>query len=166
MIVFDLDGVLLDTREIVRRSYLLAGVHMPHDAWGRPWQEWCDEEVHDLKNELYVHEVRHARPLPAYWVAHDLGDQGVPVMMLTSASEAAVTALRAEWELPPLLQAECITGTKRSCLIAFNASVYVDDNAALGVCATAHTPAQLIVFKDQDEETLRREVMEAWTQSS
>ena len=39
--VWDLDGTLLDSRDAVRRAYLEAGVVMPDDAWGKPWQVWC-----------------------------------------------------------------------------------------------------------------------------
>ena len=39
-VVFDLDGTLADTRDLVRRAYDLVGVHMPEHAWGLPAEAW------------------------------------------------------------------------------------------------------------------------------
>jgi beta-phosphoglucomutase-like phosphatase (HAD superfamily) len=51
--VFDLDGCLIDSRAAVIEAYQQAGIIMPQDAWGKPWQDWCPRRIHDKKIELY-----------------------------------------------------------------------------------------------------------------
>lgn len=38
--IFDVDGTLVDTKDLVFRCYASAGVEMPDDAWGKPWNDW------------------------------------------------------------------------------------------------------------------------------
>jgi phosphoglycolate phosphatase-like HAD superfamily hydrolase len=51
----DIDGVLIDSRELVRESYKHVGVDMPNEAWGHPWKTWLPDAVgsHELATELH-----------------------------------------------------------------------------------------------------------------
>jgi hypothetical protein len=53
VIVFDLDGTLIDNEEAVRYAYLRAGVVMPQGAWGKPVGDWCTKEQHKQKQTYY-----------------------------------------------------------------------------------------------------------------
>lgn len=94
MWVFDLDGTLVDTRKAVEEAYHLAGVHMPPEMWGRPWQQWLNNaRVHSLKNKLYHQTLRqYGVKLPLLEVALQLD---APV--LTGASSAAVRTIMQRW---------------------------------------------------------------------
>lgn len=62
--VFDLDGVLVDTREANLKAYRAAGVQPPPNFHVMDWRRWTTAEAHDAKNaalERFAHEVR---PLP------------------------------------------------------------------------------------------------------
>jgi len=91
VIVYDLDGTLIDTHEAVRQAYLVAGVEMPDDAWGKTWQEWLpDFQKHNLKNLAYPEMLRkYAKPLPLYYDAIKSRDA-----VLTGASREAVYAIK------------------------------------------------------------------------
>lgn len=58
--MFDLDGVLLNSRTQVRDAYLHAGVTMPEEAWGLSALEWLPQarpdwpRVHAEKNRIYL----------------------------------------------------------------------------------------------------------------
>lgn len=98
MWVFDLDGTLVDTRLAVLDAYGRAGVNMPEDAWGLPWQDWLitpegrpDFAKHALKNAAYPDCVaRLARRL-------DLLEFAVSnrCPILTGASRPAVETIEA-----------------------------------------------------------------------
>lgn len=99
MIVFDLDGTLIDTREAVREAYLAAGVEMPDAAWGKPWHEWLLQDrtteeavkIHRKKNELYREALRHyGCILPCLSYALQLG---API--ITGASITGVSHVKA-----------------------------------------------------------------------
>lgn len=99
MIVFDLDGTLIDTREAVREAYLAAGVEMPDAAWGKPWHTWLPqlpnlrlspEEIHKIKNANYKHCLReHGRVLPCLQYAVQLD---API--ITGASVQAIAHVK------------------------------------------------------------------------
>lgn len=82
MFVYDLDGVLADTKEFVLQCYRSAEVEPPDDFWGKPWQSWLDDPAkHDLKN-TFLHKHKHLiKPLPILQVFNRLGG-----VILTGAS--------------------------------------------------------------------------------
>lgn len=101
--IFDLDGVLIDSRHAVRAAYERVGVTMPLQAWGRPWREWlidaCEGDenearrVHNLKNEIYPEMVRrHARQLPLAGYIAALDEKSLPCWVITGASNDAAEA--------------------------------------------------------------------------
>lgn len=146
--VFDLDGVLVDTHDIVRQAYAEVGVHMPPTAWGKPWREWLIEEmwgdekeaeqVHAAKNKIYIEKLRHSEPpqLPAADVARMLCADDVPVTIITGASFDAAQFIVVNLRLPM----EALAGTSMSELdkvtylrmIHNDSGVYVDDDTNSG----------------------------------
>lgn len=132
--VFDLDGTLLDNRRAVREAYREAGVIMPDDAWGRPWQEWLDSEaLHKAKNLAYpVMLGIHGRPLPPLRDLERALAMGDAVEILTSASEDATQHALAFLGHPDLPR---ITGASRDekyniLSRALVAGTYYDDDVA------------------------------------
>lgn len=90
--VFDLDGVVIDSRCAVEEAYKMAGVTMPDGVWGKPWTEWCDEEVHNRKNSAYPAALeKYGRPGPLFWVVEKLAGNA---MILTGASMSALYIVR------------------------------------------------------------------------
>lgn len=69
---FDLDGTLVDSKELVVASYKAIGVTPPKDFFGKSWKEWLKgndthtaEELHRAKNDYYIALIpRHLKPLP------------------------------------------------------------------------------------------------------
>jgi phosphoglycolate phosphatase-like HAD superfamily hydrolase len=56
----DIDGVLIDSRELVRESYKHIGVDMPLEAWGHPWNTWLPGAVgsYELAEQLHATKTR------------------------------------------------------------------------------------------------------------
>lgn len=106
---FDLDGTLVDTREAVRQAYLCAGVSMPDEAWGLPWETWLeDPAAHDRKNAAYPDCLRrYAVKLPLLDVCRRLGG-----VVITGASAGAVSAIKVAFDCPDL--AVALTGARRA----------------------------------------------------
>lgn len=90
MLVFDLDGTLVDTRRAVIEAYAHVGVTMPGWAWGMPWYKWLgSKQLHDAKSAVYPEMLkRYALKLRLYDVASRLY---APV--ITGASDSAVRAV-------------------------------------------------------------------------
>ena len=51
ILVFDLDGVLIESFEAVRLAYAAAGADVGV-GWGKPWRDWCSPEAHWLKERI------------------------------------------------------------------------------------------------------------------
>lgn len=98
---FDLDGTLVDTKELIIASYKRVGVTPPEDFFGKPWQEWLDdEEKHRQKNEVYIAMIpKHLKPLPLLSLFQRLivddGPGGIKYAptILTAASQIAALAI-------------------------------------------------------------------------
>lgn len=95
--VFDMDGVLMDSKDAVFEAYERAGVIMPEDAWGKPWQDWlireCNgdekhaQKVHTVKNQMYLETLEfYARWKPARHLAAQLIAADEMVRVITGAS--------------------------------------------------------------------------------
>lgn len=90
LIAFDLDGVLVDTRQATEEAYKAVGVHMPPNAWGQPWHVWLNDPVlHAKKQSIYPKYLKaYARERPLYRMAQAMG---APV--LTCASDKSIDAI-------------------------------------------------------------------------
>lgn len=105
LIAFDVDGTLVDTRDLVTKAYADQGVTMPDEAWGQPWYSWLPNTVGSLSKAIQVHEAKNKSylkvltdgdlpVLPATDLAKDLMAEGaVDVGFLTGASDDAVQAI-------------------------------------------------------------------------
>jgi hypothetical protein len=67
-ISFDLDGTLVDTVDMNRQCYIIAGVNPPDDFFGRPWQEWLPAVCMQQGKNINVVRAR-KRQAYAQWVA-------------------------------------------------------------------------------------------------
>lgn len=147
---YDLDGVLIDSRQAVREAYAAAGIIMPVDAWGKPWHSWLPglvgndmrraRRVHIRKNALYpIQLALLGKPLPlAENVRHELC-HGRPTYLLTGASyQATRCALEIlGLENMPILEVEASQGTKTAALsrlaVRYPHGTYVDDQDGVTV---------------------------------
>mgnify|MGYP000959187926 CR=1 FL=1 len=105
LVVFDLDGTLVDTRDAVVTAYAEVGIHMPTQAWGRPWQDWLPgsaslngrsaKDVHAAKNRVYpACLARLARPTPLLTYAAVKQSS-----VITGASKEAVEAIQQQFNV-------------------------------------------------------------------
>jgi phosphoglycolate phosphatase-like HAD superfamily hydrolase len=116
-ICFDIDGTLVDTRELNLRAYAQVGVEIPDDAWGRRWQEWLPEvvgdpdraiELHERKTSIYVDLILASTvadiELPCARIARELSHQEhgpVRVYLLTGASTRPVLKIIQHLDIHP-----------------------------------------------------------------
>ena len=54
----DIDGVLVNSRHLVKEAYMRVGVSMPDEAWGHPWQMWLPSVVGSLAEARKVHSEK------------------------------------------------------------------------------------------------------------
>lgn len=105
----DIDGVIVDSKELVVESYKYVGIEMPIHAWGHPWQTWLPgtvgsyekaEQLHKQKTTAYVEVLKSgaaiAAALPFANVLRALErDPMCVVFYVTGASElTAITILQ------------------------------------------------------------------------
>ena len=95
MLVFDLDGVLLDTRSANLAAYQAVGVTPPEDFHQRPWEEWCSPGHHDAKNRVFPQCLDSVKTLPLFEYAWCRGG----AMVVSSISNEAFGALEAKFRL-------------------------------------------------------------------
>lgn len=137
MIVFDLDGCLIDTEELIREAYREAGAEPPPGFFSLGHHDWIPEEnryaVHVRKNMTYLRRLRDGdyRLLPAWDTAVMLQESGAgePVGILSGAPRSAVEALRASCPGWPFDFARCayLPDEKAGWLSGVAGGVYVDD---------------------------------------
>lgn len=92
LLVFDLDGTLIDSKRAVFEAYRKVGLFPPEDWWGKPFSAWSDDwRAHDRKNEYYPEMLlKYGRRLPCADLMEITGG-----IILTGASrEATLYALQ------------------------------------------------------------------------
>jgi len=103
----DIDGVLVNSREMVIESYKLVGVDMPIQAWGQPWHVWLPSavrsydvalELHKQKTEAYAEMLKNgaavSNKLPFAEILMALEKRnGTQVFYVTGAAREAGTAV-------------------------------------------------------------------------
>jgi len=166
--VFDMDGVLIDTRKAVEAAYARAGVTMPAEAWGLRWQEWCSREAHDRKNAMYPTMLNlYARELPAFKILQQFGGS-----VLTSASTHAARLVQEYLRFPfHLVGAGCTTDDKIGVLKTIRGGVvYVDDDLRKGLAIMQGARCRFIHARPDkighfDLYNFRQEIEASWTSS-
>lgn len=164
---FDVDGVLVDTRGLVRRAYEEAGVVLGDDefdrVWGLPWHLWLPDRfggsvplatvAHRAKNRAYARilETSVLPTLPPLDVIRELLSHTASVRLLTGMSRAAADVVLAQLRLPTTLLA--MTGAAPADKLAWCGSrpprhVHLDDDERVvrlllaGRCNVIHYTGQ------------------------
>lgn len=126
--VFDLDGVLLDTRSANLAAYQAVGIDPPDGWFHQPWQAWCPANVHRAKVLAfpeYVHLIKGLPLLHEVWGRHS-------AMVVTSASTETLGVMHEYFRIFDHLR---ICGTaitlhdRLSLLRQWGSGVYYDDSA-------------------------------------
>ena len=132
MIVFDLDGCLIDSGELIRQSYRDAGASPPAGFLTLGHHDWlADETAHARKNAAYLRRLA-GGPLtflPAWQVAERLRGEGRPVALLTGAPDGTIRVLESRAPSWPFMfaQAALTPAGKTAWLAGAGHGVYVDD---------------------------------------
>jgi phosphoglycolate phosphatase-like HAD superfamily hydrolase len=136
--VFDLDGTLVNSRAAVTEAYRRAGVVMPEDAWGKPWQEWLVDpvtralrhDVHNEKNRIYLSVLEELGQHTDLGLRVRMGF-GAPATVITGASPQAVQSMRQCGLLSDTVKVEAYHLTaigKVDWLATHGWGTYVDDD--------------------------------------
>lgn len=150
----DIDGVLIDSRELVVESYRRIGVNMPLDAWGHPWKTWLPGAVgsydlaaklHAKKTEEYVEVLKSGavrkNALPFAQIAAALESTSTnTVYYVTGAAEPVALTILSELGLKTsnLLGSGVSTDERlRIMRNIHDSGTYIDDRFE------GHRPAQL-----------------------
>lgn len=166
--VFDLDGVLIDSRHVILCAYRDAGVEPPEDILSREGDDWIpgDREfaimTRSRKNIAYMRRIRDdpLTTLPPYALACQLATLGVHISVFSGAPYGTLEILRPRMPYWPfkMFSDGVKTPTKMSLIRTLpNAElgVYIDDQERFIDLPSNWT---FVRYVGQDLETLRREV--------
>jgi hypothetical protein len=143
-VVFDVDGCLIDSQELIKQSYHEVGVYAPENILACEGIDWLGtrgftaEEtaaIKSQKNVRYLWHVSndHVQTLSAYDVACRLADEGHDCHAYTGAPEGTIVALQSRLPRWPFVSGvDGITTPQR--MIWFRSvheGVYVDDQRRL-----------------------------------
>lgn len=140
-IVFDLDGVLVETRRANELAYRFVGVVPPGNHHVVPWQTWTTAEVHDAKNAALENFMDEIRALPL------LGMVSPRTVILSNCSDAALVLIRRKWPVglwPHAIFNNLNANEKANWLRTHSpAGVYFDDSAETCALVAAQTEWQV-----------------------
>lgn len=152
-------------------AYEMAGVMMPSEMWGRPWQVWCGIEEHSRKVKIYQEmlETGQVPTLPALEVVRSQLLCGEEVYILTGAAHEAVTTfiLRERLQGVHLLGWSATQWHKRSALVRLSEGksrpsvTYVDDEYVPHIVPKT---GLFVQYVGQTVEQLKEDIK--WTPSS
>lgn len=179
-VVFDLDGTLLDTADIIHRAYASAGVDAPDDVMFREGDDWLARQDRDaclgsptrnliyaVKNASYLLELwradLHAITLPAWHVACELARARHVVHVLTGAPAGTIQVLRRRlgdaW--PFVVGLDAVRTPAKMRVLASGqvarSGVYVDDQTRY---VTVPTSWRFVRYDKQDVRTLTDQIFD------
>lgn len=180
-LALDVDGTVLDTRELNRRAYEEVGVQVPEHAWGLRWEAWLPttsgyeleaaEVLHRAKVEVYLRMLEtvdlRALLLPPGRLAHvHLARSLGPVRYLTASSARTATVLLARLGILGRVEAN-LSFERRAELLRDlpDGTPYVDDRLDTVVRLRQHAAnVRAIHFSGQTYERLLEDMLwNRWT---
>ena len=133
--VFDLDGVVIDSLELVKTSYRQAGIVPPDDVFEREGVDWAPPEYKMRKDAFYVRGLRDVPWAPGLLVAQQLRELGYECVCLTGAPVGTLNRLRTrlghEWPFTSSSLDGTRTPVKMKILAGWPGGVYIDDQTRL-----------------------------------
>lgn len=169
-ISFDLDGVLLHSKPLVRRAYQRAGLTMPDEdwerVWGLSWTEWLPNmmggvfaarQLHEAKNRAYARILRDEEILGTTAVRYfrELCTEGVTPYVVTCASEVAATLVLQRLDLTPMQVSAGQSVAEKISKINGNDLIHIDDDLTV-----IQSIRDGVHYVDQSVEELRQAVRE------
>jgi hypothetical protein len=141
-VVFDLDGCLIDSEELIRESYREAGAEPPADFFTLGHHGWITDDregLHDRKNAAYLRRLRFpgANLLPPWGVAERLYSEGHVTAILTGAPTGTISLLpwhTSSWPFTVTLDGYS-PAAKTAWMAAGTGGTYVDDQRYVTVPA-------------------------------
>lgn len=114
---FDLDGVLIDSEDLVRECYEKAGANPPPDFFGKTFKEWALvdgmplselNKIHAKKTELYFEAIKQGRLKagPMMDLYQKIKDNETTHIM-TGASYQTCTVMVQHFNLRPAARVHC-----------------------------------------------------------
>lgn len=145
-ISFDLDGVLIESKPLVRLAYLRAGVVLDDESWtsvwGLSWAEWLPKlvggafearQLHEAKNRAYARILREAK-LPtttALKYFRELCEEDVTPYIVTCASEVAAGLVTSRLGLVPMQLHAGVSVQEKITTINKHNLIHIDDDLAV-----------------------------------
>lgn len=168
MFVFDVDGVLIDSANLIRLSYRMAGASPPDDVLARERTGWLAgqvgaalaPEIHRRKNGYYLRGLREVPFLPPLLTASHLALEGYEVGAVTAAPHGTIDALRrriAPWPFVTATDGMRTSEKMRFLPVLASEGVYVDDQDRL---IDMPDGWRFVHYVGQTNDQLYREIME------
>lgn len=112
LVLFDLDGTLIDSADVIKECYRIAGANPPDNIFEHEGHAWLREQfyhhtkhitrVHTHKNREYIrwHQENEAKYLPPYDVAQYLSNHHHKIGVLTGAPHGTcITLLQHHYDM-------------------------------------------------------------------
>lgn len=142
-ISFDLDGVLIESKPLVRLAYLRTGVVLDDESWasvwGLSWTEWLPKlvggafearQLHEAKNRAYARILREA-DLPtttALEYFRELCAEGLAPYIVTCASEVAATLVTTRLGIQPMQLHAGVSVNEKIVTVNTHNLIHIDDD--------------------------------------
>lgn len=168
LFVFDLDGVLLDTNEMIKDSYRQAGALPPDDVLGSEGTGWLEaqfgvteaQNIRARKSQLYLDSIAQQIPdiLPPFIVAQWLYASGHKLWMLTAAPPGTAELFTRYYVKKPRMFETVIDNiriTDKMAFIRAHASitgVYIDDQRRSEVDCCLPDQWRFVQYSGEDED--------------
>lgn len=165
LFIFDFDGVLIDSEQLIRESYREAGVEPPENFMSLGHHDWIvpedRERVHARKNCAYLRRIRSGpfSILPPWKTAEMLQEAGQLVTVMTGAPMGTKWSLvnhDVSWPFTEFWEDRSPTRKAAFLKRCSRAVVYVDDQEYVKI----PPGCKFVKYTDQSAAQLFREVTE------